>query len=75
MLVAAAPDLDGNALRQLALGLRDRLGSPSVVVVGSTVAGKGSLVALVTKDLVEAGVSAAAIISEAAGELGGGAVS
>jgi alanyl-tRNA synthetase len=73
LLVSTAPHLDGNALRQLALGVRDRLGSPSVVVVGSALAGKGSLIGLVTKDLVEAGVSAAEIISEAARELGGGA--
>jgi alanyl-tRNA synthetase len=43
-----------------------------VVVVGSIVAGKGSLVTVVTKDLVAAGVSAAEIISDAAIELGGG---
>jgi alanyl-tRNA synthetase len=72
LLVASAPDLDPNSLRQLALGVRDRLGSPAVVVTGSALAGKGSLVGVVTKDLVEAGVSAAAIISEAATELGGG---
>jgi alanyl-tRNA synthetase len=72
LLVGSAPDLDANSLRQLALGVRDRLGPPSVVVVGSIVAGKGSLVAVVTKDLVAGGVSAAAIISEAATELGGG---
>jgi alanyl-tRNA synthetase len=72
LLVGSAPDLDANSLRQLALGIRDRLGPPSVVVVGSIVAGKGSLVAVVTKDLVEAGVSAAEIISDAATELGGG---
>ena len=72
LLVASAPDLDPNSLRQLALGVRDRLGSPAVVVAGSALAGKGSLVGVVTKDLVEAGVSAAAIISEAATELGGG---
>ena len=72
LLVASAPDLDPNSLRQLALGVRDRLGPPAVVVAGSAVAGKGSLVGVVTKDLVDAGVSAAAIISEAATELGGG---
>jgi alanyl-tRNA synthetase len=72
LLVGSAPNLDANSLRQLALGIRDRLGPPSVVVVGSIVAGKGSLVAVVTKDLVEAGVSAAEIISDAATELGGG---
>jgi alanyl-tRNA synthetase len=43
-----------------------------VVVAGSALAGKGSLVAVVTKDLVGAGVSAAVIISDAATELGGG---
>jgi alanyl-tRNA synthetase len=44
-----------------------------VVVVGSDLSGKGSLVGLVTKSLVEAGVSASEIISDAAKELGGGA--
>ena len=72
LLVASAPDLDPNSLRQLALGVRDRLGPPAVVIAGSAVAGKGSLVGVVTKDLVDAGVSAGAIISEAATELGGG---
>jgi alanyl-tRNA synthetase len=72
LLVASAPDLDPGSLRQLALGVRDRLGSPAVVVAGSALAGKGSLVAVVTKDLVGAGISAAEIISEAATELGGG---
>ncbi|MET0566833.1 MAG: alanine--tRNA ligase, partial [Acidimicrobiia bacterium] len=72
LLVGSAPDLDATSLRQLALGIRDRLGPPAVVVVGSIVAGKGSLIAVVTKDLVAAGVSAAEIISDAATELGGG---
>ncbi len=72
LLVASAPELDAGSLRQLALGVRDRLGSPAVVVTGSALSGKGSLVAVVTKDLVEAGVSASAIIAEAATELGGG---
>ena len=72
LLVASAPDLDPGSLRQLALGVRDRLGSPAVVVAGSALAGKGSLVAVVTKDLVGAGVSAAEIISDAATHLGGG---
>ena len=72
LLVASAPNLDPGSLRQLALGVRDRLGPPAVVVAGSALAGKGSLVAVVTKDLVGAGVSAAEIISEAAAELGGG---
>jgi alanyl-tRNA synthetase len=73
LLVDSVQGLDGNGLRQLALGIRDRLGTASVVVVGSEHRGKGSLVAVVTKSLVEAGISAAEIISEAARELGGGA--
>jgi alanyl-tRNA synthetase len=73
LLVASAPGLDGNGLRQLALGIRDRLGPASVVVVGSQLSGKGSLVGLVTKSLAEGGVSAAEIISDAAKALGGGA--
>jgi alanyl-tRNA synthetase len=73
LLVGTAPGLDGNGLRQLALGIRDRLGPASVVVVGSELSGKASLVGLVTKILVEAGVSASEIIFDAARELGGGA--
>ena len=72
LVVAGAADLDANSLRQLALGIRDRLGARSVVVVGSAHAGKGILVGLVSKDLVDAGVSAADVIAGAAGELGGG---
>jgi alanyl-tRNA synthetase len=73
LLVSSAPGLDANGLRQLALGIRDRLGPASVVVVGSANQGKASLVGVVTKGLVEEGVSASEIISEAARELGGGA--
>jgi alanyl-tRNA synthetase len=73
LLVGSAPGLDGNGLRQLALGVRDRLGAPSVIVVGSEQGGKAALIGLVTKDLVGQGVSAAEIISEAAKDLGGGA--
>jgi alanyl-tRNA synthetase len=72
LVVATAPDLDGSSLRQLALGIRDRLGTGSVIVVGSAQGGKGTLVGLVTKDLVDSGVSAADIVGEAARELGGG---
>jgi alanyl-tRNA synthetase len=72
LVVAAAPDLDPNSLRQLALGIRDRLVGGSVIVVGAVHGGKGSLVGLVTKDLVAAGVSAAEVIADAAKELGGG---
>ena len=72
LVVAEADDLDGASLRQLALGIRDRTGRRSVVVVGSRHGGKGTLIGLLSKDLVEAGVSAADVISDAARELGGG---
>ena len=43
-----------------------------MVVVGSEHAGKGVLIGLVSKDLMQAGVSAAGLIADAARELGGG---
>jgi alanyl-tRNA synthetase len=43
-----------------------------LVVIGADHAAKGALVALVSKDLVTKGVSAADVIAEAARELGGG---
>ena len=72
LVVATAPDLDVNGLRQLALGVRDRLSGRSVVVIGADHSGKGALVGVVSRDLLESGVSAAEIISSAARELGGG---
>jgi alanyl-tRNA synthetase len=72
LVVADAGDVVGPELRQVALGVRDRVGGPSVIVLGSTGDGKGSLVAVVTKDLQAKGVSAGDLIAEAAHELGGG---
>lgn len=70
--VIARADLDGNELRQLAFMVREKLGMGSVVILGSDQGGKGALVGAVTKDLVEAGVSAAELITPAARDLGGG---
>ena len=72
LIVADAGDMAPGDLRQLALDLRNRLGSPSLVVVGSRSNGKGALVAAATPDLVEAGISAGAIAGEGAAALGGG---
>lgn len=58
-------------LRRLAVQVRERLGS-GVVVLGSSHDGKGALVATVTRDLVERGISAGDLIAPAAKELGGG---
>jgi alanyl-tRNA synthetase len=65
-------ELAPDQLRRLALGVRDRVGR-GVVVLGSTSAGKGSLVAAITRDLRDGGVSAAEILAGAARLLGGGA--
>jgi alanyl-tRNA synthetase len=72
LVVAQLDDVGGNQLREVALGVRDRLGAPALVVLGADVDGKGNLVALATKDLVDRGISAADLIAEAAKELGGG---
>ncbi|MDX1468656.1 MAG: alanine--tRNA ligase [Acidimicrobiia bacterium] len=71
-LVVSEISGDGNELRQVALAVRDRLGAPGVVVLGSAHEGKGALVGLVTTDLVEKGVSASELIAGASRELGGG---
>src|SRR5690606_17186612 len=72
LVVSDVGEMDPNGLRQLALGVRDRLAGPGVVVVGSVSSGKGALVGIASKDLVERGVSAAEIVAAGAAELGGG---
>ena len=58
-------------LREMGDWLKDKLGS-GVVVLGSVIAGRPSLVAMVTPDLVEAGLSASEIAKGAAKAIGGG---
>ena len=72
VVVAEVNDLDGNQLRQVALGVRDRVGGSVVVIVGSVTGGKGALVGVATKDLVAKGLSAGELIVGAAREVGGG---
>jgi len=72
LVIAEVGEIDANELRQLALGIRDRLAGSSVVVVGSAAGTKGTLVAVVSKDLIAKGISAADLIGDAARELGGG---
>ncbi len=72
LVVADAGEMAPGDLRQLALDIRNRLGAPSLVVVGARNNGKGALVAAATPDLVEAGISAGAIAGEGAAALGGG---
>jgi alanyl-tRNA synthetase len=58
-------------LRALALQVRDRV-QRGMVVLGSRQDGKGVLVAVASKDLVEAGVSAGEVLASAARTMGGG---
>ncbi len=71
LVAASAPGLQAGDLRSLAFQVRDKLGS-GVGVIGSAVDGKGALVAFVSKDLVESGISAADIAAAGARVLGGG---
>jgi alanyl-tRNA synthetase len=71
LVVASWPNLNPEQLRLLALAARDLLGR-GLVVLGSTIAGKGSLVGVASKDLVEEGISAADVVAPGAKLLGGG---
>jgi alanyl-tRNA synthetase len=71
LLIATAMDLNLEQVRQLALAVRDKLGR-GVVVLGSEVDGKGSLVGAVSKDLLKLGLSAGDLVAVGARLLGGG---
>jgi len=75
-LVAATvkKDLQANPkqLLDLANRVQSKLGQPSAVVLGGEFGGKAGLVALVSKDAVERGLSAGSIIREIAPIVGGG---
>ena len=72
LVVGDAGEMGGNELRQLGLGVRDRLEQPGLIVLGAVSDGKGSLIGVASRELVSSGVSAGEIIAPAAGELGGG---
>jgi alanyl-tRNA synthetase len=59
-------------LLDLANRVQSKVGQPSAVVLGSAFGGKAGLVALVSKDAVERGLSAGSIIREIAPIVGGG---
>jgi alanyl-tRNA synthetase len=59
-------------LLDLANRVQSKIVQPSIVVLGSESGGKAGLVALVSKDAVEAGLSAGSIIREIAPIVGGG---
>jgi alanyl-tRNA synthetase len=69
-VVARVDGLDGGALRELALAVREQPGVSVVVLGGSLDGGGVSLVAAVTPD---GGVAAGALLTDAAKTVGGGA--
>ncbi len=71
-VVAAELQANPKQLLDLANRIQSKLGQPSAVVLGGEFGGKAGLVALVSKDAVAAGLSAGAIIREAAPIVGGG---
>ncbi|MHC1721338.1 MAG: alanine--tRNA ligase [Clostridiaceae bacterium] len=64
-------DVDGEALRELADRIRDRV-MTGVVVLGSSVEGKVQFVAMADKDTVKKGIHCGKIIKEIAQVTGGG---
>ena len=71
ILVAKQDALTSDDLRALAFQVRDRIPS-GIGILGSSVGGKGAIIAFVSDDLVDDGVSAGDVISGAARTLGGG---
>jgi alanyl-tRNA synthetase len=72
LVIADVGNVSGNELRQIALGVRDRIHGSSLVILGSSDGGKGALVAVASRDLVDRGVSAGELLTGPAGKLGGG---
>jgi len=70
-LVALERKASADELRKLAVGLKQKMGSGIVVLVSSEGA-KATLVAAVSKDLVDKGLSAASLIEDGKIALGGG---
>ena len=74
VVTAAVPGVVMDDLRALANDVKGRLGERGVIVLGtSTDDGKAQLLAMVTKDLVDAGIEARPILHPAAQVVGGGA--
>ena len=72
-LVHTVTDADADALRDLALKAVEKLGGQAAVVLGSIQGGKALLVAACSKALTERGVTAPALLEQAASVIGGGA--
>jgi alanyl-tRNA synthetase len=74
LVVSEVPGEDASGLRELAQKVRDRLqAAPAAVVLGGGADGKAQLVAAVTAQAVERGVTAPELLRPAAQTIGGGA--
>ena len=74
LVVSEVPGEDPGGLRDLAQKIRDKLSAgPAVVVIGNAEGGKPLLVAAATGAAVERGVTAPALLQQAATVIGGGA--
>jgi alanyl-tRNA synthetase len=71
LLTARVPASSPEALRDMGDWLRDRLGS-GVIVLGTVVDGRPSLLAMVTPDLTSRGLNAGELVKRAAQVTGGG---
>lgn len=65
LVAARVPAETRDALRQIGDRLRDKLGS-GVVVLGAVIEGRPSLLAMVTRDVIDRGVKAGELVSESA---------
>ena len=72
VVVARAPLADQKQLLDLANRVQSKLGGESAIVLGGADGGKVGLVVLASKGAVERGVSAGAVVREAAPIVGGG---
>ena len=73
VVISEVPGMPVGDLQKLALAVRDALGAPSAVVLGSAADGRAGIVAAVDKGTASSGVKAAALIAQAAKAIGGGA--
>lgn len=71
VVASTVEGLDGNALRDLADKIRNKVGN-GLVVLGSAADGKVNLVAMATRDAIEKGIHCGKIIKEVATIAGGG---
>jgi alanyl-tRNA synthetase len=72
VVVSPSPLADQKQLLELANRVQSKLGGGTAIVLGGATGDRVALVALVSKDAVARGVSAAALVSESAPIVGGG---